>query len=93
MTAFPASLISIVLAPDFAHLVTAVLLVFGYGWCYFVIRRIPSDIREIREVKNNARTAGIVIIWAVTAPIAAAVALFTVRFAITTIRGIHDLTR
>jgi hypothetical protein len=67
--------------------------VFGYGWCYFIIRRIHADIKEIREVKNNARTAGIVIIWAITAAIVAAVALFTVRFAIMTIRGIHDLLR
>lgn len=93
MTGSLSNLISVTLAPDFHTLVIAVLLVFGYGWCCFVIRRIPADIKEIREVKNNARTAGIVIVWAVTAAIAAAVALFTVRFAILTIRGIHDLLR
>jgi len=93
MTGSPSNLISIVLAPDFRTLVIAVLLVFGCGFCYFIIRRIPADIKEIRQVKNNARTAGIVIVWAVTAAIAAAVAIFTVRFAIMTIRGIHDLLR
>ncbi len=87
MTGSPSNLISVVLAPDLRTIATAVLLVFGYGFCYFIIRRIPSDIKEIRELHDTGRTAGIVTIWAVTAPIAATAALFTVRFAIITIRG------
>jgi len=39
-------------------------------WCYAVIARCRDDLRELREVKETARKAGIIIVWAITIVIA-----------------------
>ncbi|UCF42509.1 MAG: hypothetical protein JSV99_07890 [Planctomycetota bacterium] len=85
------NIMMVVLAPDFGHLVIAVLFVLGCYWCYHVVSGLRSDLEEIRELKDKARTAGFIIVWTVTAIIATALAVFTVRFIITTISGIRDL--
>ena len=35
--------------------VQAVLLVAGVGWCVFIIRRLPSDLAELRETYTKYR--------------------------------------
>jgi uncharacterized membrane protein SpoIIM required for sporulation len=48
----------------------AVLYFLGLWWCYEVIRRLPRDIQEIRQLKEITRTAVIIFVWALTVVIA-----------------------
>jgi uncharacterized membrane protein SpoIIM required for sporulation len=48
----------------------AVLYFLGLWWCYAVIRRLPQDVREIREPGQAARTTAIVFVWVLTIVIA-----------------------
>ncbi len=36
--------------PSYGMVIQAVLLVAGIGWCVIVIRRLPSDMAELREL-------------------------------------------
>ncbi len=54
-------------------LVWIVLWAVGVSWCCVVIGRWREDLKELREVDEPARKAGIIIIWAVTVVIAIAV--------------------
>jgi hypothetical protein len=55
------------------HLILAFLIAFGFYWCYAVIRRLPDDIQELRQVKEASRRFAIVFVWIATVPIAIAV--------------------
>lgn len=54
-------------------LIWALLVVLGIFWCYAIIKRLPSDLKELREVEEKPRKAAIIIIWAITAVIAIAI--------------------
>jgi hypothetical protein len=51
----------------------AFLFAVGFYWVYAVIRRLPDDLEELREVKEGARRFAIIFVWVVTVPIAIAV--------------------
>jgi uncharacterized membrane protein SpoIIM required for sporulation len=60
----------------FWALALAALYILGLWWCYEVIRRFPQDVQEIRELKETARKAAIVFVWAITVPIAVVVTVY-----------------
>jgi len=43
--------------PYSSILVSATLLVVGIGWCAYVVRRLPSDLAELREQWATLRTS------------------------------------
>ena len=57
----------------FGLLIRIVLFAVGVYWCYEVIGRWREDVKELREVDEPARKAGIIVVWAITVVIAIAV--------------------
>ncbi len=43
--------------PYSSILASAVLLAAGIGWCVFIVRRLPSDLAELREQWTNLRAS------------------------------------
>jgi hypothetical protein len=58
---------------SFDYLIRIVLFALGAAWCCEVIGRWQEDLKELREVDEPARKAGIIIVWAITVVIAVAV--------------------
>ena len=52
------------------HFLLAFLFVLGFYWCYAVIRRLPDDIEELRQVREGTRRFAIIFVWVLTIPIA-----------------------
>lgn len=61
---------------DFAYAIFWCFLVY---WCYVVIRRLPDDITEFREVKETVRRGVIIFIWLLTAVIAVVLIVATIK--------------
>ncbi len=72
-------------------LIWALLVALGAYWCYAIIKRFPSDLKELREVEEIPRKAAIIIIWAITAIIAVAVITSSLPLAARIISAIRDL--
>ncbi|MCJ7777412.1 MAG: hypothetical protein MUP16_03770 [Sedimentisphaerales bacterium] len=58
---------------SYGNLIRIVLFALGVSWCCTVIGRWREDLKELREVEETARKAGIIIVWAITVVIAIAV--------------------
>ena len=54
----------------FGTILFIALYIFGLLWCCQVVRRFRDDVREIREMRDSARTGAIVFIWLLTVIIA-----------------------
>lgn len=54
-------------------LIWALLVAIGCFWCYAIVKRFGSDLKELREVEEKPRKAAIIIIWVITAVIAIAI--------------------
>jgi hypothetical protein len=52
-------------------LLVVALYALGIYWCYEVIRRLPQDVQEIRQLKETTRRVAIVVMWIMTVVIAA----------------------
>lgn len=72
-------------------LIWALLVALGAYWCYAIIKRFPSDLKELREVEEIPRKAAVIIIWAITAIIAVAVVTSALPLAARIISAIRDL--
>jgi hypothetical protein len=57
----------------FSSLVWIALWAAGVVWCCEIIGRWREDLKELREVDEPGRKAGIIIVWAITIVIAVAV--------------------
>jgi len=55
----------------------ASLYILGAWWCYVVVRRLPQDVQEIRELKQTIRTLAIILVWAITVIIAIVLILYS----------------
>ena len=53
------------------------LYILGLLWCCEVIRRFPSDVREIFELREKGRTVVIVFIWIITVPLTLGVVTYS----------------
>jgi hypothetical protein len=53
-----------------AQIIGVLLCALGVYWCYTVVRRIPGDLQELREVSDSARKGAIIIVWVITVIIA-----------------------
>jgi uncharacterized membrane protein YecN with MAPEG domain len=58
---------------SFRDIIHILLFALGAAWCCVIIGRWREDLKELREVEEPARKAGIIIVWAVTVVIAVAV--------------------
>ena len=58
---------------SFGQLIRIAFFAVGVYWCYEVIGRWREDVKELREVDEPARKAGIIVVWAITVVIAIAV--------------------
>ena len=47
-----------------------IVFLFGGYWCYVVIRRLGSDIKELRENSEPGTKSSIIVVWIITAFIA-----------------------
>ncbi|MHC4187286.1 MAG: hypothetical protein ACYSRQ_03750 [Planctomycetota bacterium] len=54
------------------------LLAAGVYWCYIVIKRIPEDLQEFREIDDNYRKIAIIVIWLLTGLVAFFVLIFSI---------------
>lgn len=72
-------------------LIWALLVALGAYWCYAIIKRFPSDLKELREVEEIPRKAAVIIIWAITAIIAVAVVTSALPLAARIISAIREL--
>jgi len=72
-------------------LIWALLVALGAYWCYAIIKRFPSDLKELRGVEEIPRKAAIIIIWAITAIIAIAVVISGAPLIVTIARAIHGI--
>ena len=57
--------------PGFTDLIDAVIFALGIVWCWHVIRRVRSDVDELRTAEDTAPKVAIIVIWLVTLCIAA----------------------
>jgi len=49
-----------------------IVFLFGAYWCYVVLGRLGSDIKEFRESKEPGTKTSIIVVWIITAIIAIA---------------------
>jgi predicted PurR-regulated permease PerM len=74
-----------------SDLIWALLVALGAYWCYAIIKRFGSDMKELREVEETPRKAAIIIIWAITAIIAVAVVTSLLPLAARIISAIREV--
>ena len=72
-------------------LIRIVLFALGASWCWVIISRWQEDLKELREVDEPARKAGIIIVWAITVVIAIAVIRATIIVLARIISGLPGL--
>jgi len=73
------------------QLIFVLLFAFGVYWCVCVIKRLPDDIKELRENREGVRIVAIIFIWVVTITIAIGVGLLAVPQIILIIRSVYDV--
>jgi uncharacterized membrane protein YecN with MAPEG domain len=76
---------------SFEDLIRIILFALGASWCCVIIGRWREDLKELREVEEPARKAGIIIVWAVTVVIAIAVIWFAFTVLARIISGLPGL--
>jgi hypothetical protein len=70
-------------------MIDAFIFAIGSIWCWQVIRRVRSDVDELRTAEDTAAKVAIIIIWLITLCIAA----WILRFAYGTLWRIFDALR
>jgi hypothetical protein len=76
---------------NYGHVVIAVLWAFAVYWCYVVVRRLPEDIDEYRQIKEPVRRFAIVFVWCLTAVIAVVLVFATGGIVVLLISGLREL--
>jgi len=73
------------------QLVGALLFAFGVYWCFVVVKRIPDDVQELREIPDKARKGAIIFIWFVTIIIAISIVSLSLPLITRIIKAVYDV--